>query len=165
MAHELCHALREGVGAERSRRYHHGTVRYCGHLLASELDQGVVLDGAGDRLGEALAVDGQGAACRDGGGAGQGQKPRAHEGKLSLELSGGRVGPVALEGVRADELGQIARVMGRGRHGRPHLIEGGGNVFVCERECALRAGQTRTDYRDLIHRNSSELEDRCVNVG
>ena len=92
-----------------------GPVRERGRLVAHDVDARVSLDERGDERGEAVAVDRERAARGDGRRAGAGEQQAAERRELVLEQPGGGGRVVALEGVRADELGEERRVVRRDR--------------------------------------------------
>ena len=82
-------------------------------LLMHDLDQGVGEDRVGNHRREELAVDSQGSACRHGAFIGALQKQRAEGAHLFLQQARGGIHAVSLEGVGADDLAQLIRMMRR----------------------------------------------------
>ena len=94
-----------------------------GDLFAVDGDAGFGGDALGDAAGELDAVDGEGVAGGDGGGVGFGEEDGAGAAHLLLEQPGGGVFGLGLEGVGADELGEVGWSGGLRWSGGAHLVE------------------------------------------
>ena len=70
-----------------------------------------------------VAVDGEGVAGGDGGGVGVGEEEGVGAAHLLLEEPGGGVFGLGLEGVGADEFGEVGGLVGLGGAVRAHLVE------------------------------------------
>ena len=94
------------------------------HLFADYGDVGLGFDEGGYFCGEFGAVYGEGVASGDGGGVGGGEEEGVGSTHLLLEEPGGGVLGLGLEGVGADELGEVGGLVGLGGAMRAHLVEG-----------------------------------------
>ncbi|OQC34704.1 MAG: hypothetical protein BWX64_02735 [Acidobacteria bacterium ADurb.Bin051] len=123
----------------------------CGQgrdLGADDLDPGGGGEGGGHAAGERLPVDGERPAGRHRRGAGGADDERAEPFHLPLEQPGGVVGVVAPQRVAADELGEIAGLVGRRRAFRTHLVEHHRHPAAGELPGALGAGEAAADDVD-----------------
>ncbi len=108
-------------------------------------------DAGGDAAGELDAVDGEGVASGDGGGVGFGEEDGPGPAHLLLEEPGRGVFGLGLEGVGADQFGEVGGLVGLGGACGAHLVErdlaaeGGGL------QSGLRAGEASADDFDLLH--------------
>ena len=100
-----------------------GSVGMRGDFLAHDGDQRMRRDRVGDRLREALAIDGQRRARRHAVRVGRAHDQRAEPPHLLLQEADGVIELVAAERVGADELGEPIGLVDRGRPHRPHLVE------------------------------------------
>ena len=80
-------------------------------------------DAGGYAGGEEFAVYGEGVAGGDGGGVGVREEEGACSAHLLLEEPGGGVFGLGLEGVGADELGEVGGLVGFGGARGAHLVE------------------------------------------
>ncbi len=105
---------------------------------------------AATRAENSIAVDGEGVAGGDGGGVGVGEEEGAGAAHLLLEEPGGGVFGLGLEGVGADEFGEVGGLVGLGGAGGAHLVEvdfaaeGGGL------EGGFGAGESAADDLDTL---------------
>ena len=86
----------------------------------------MLLEAVADAGGEEEAVDGEGVSGGDGGGVGVGEQEGIGKAHFVLEQPGGGVFGLRLEGVGADELGEVGSLVGFGRAMRAHFVEGDG---------------------------------------
>ncbi len=120
-------------------------------LFALNGDARVVFELFSDAAGELDAVDGEGVAGGDGGGVGCGEEEGVGAAHLLLEQPGRGIFGFGLEGVGADELGEVGGLVGFGGAERAHLgerdvaAEGGGL------ECGFGTGESAADDVDLFH--------------
>ena len=103
----------EGVGIAGVER---------GDLFAVDGDSVLGCDAGGDAAGELDAVNGQGVAGGDGGGVGLGQENGSGAAHLLLEEPRGGVFGFGLEGVGADEFGEVGGLVGLGGAAGAHLV-------------------------------------------
>ena len=94
-----------------------------GDLFAVDGDAGFGGDAGGYAFGEFDAVYGEGVAGGDGGGVGFGEEEGAGAAHLLLEEPGGGVFGLGLEGVGADEFGEVGGLVGLGGARGAHLVE------------------------------------------
>jgi hypothetical protein len=80
-------------------------------------------DAVGDACGEFDSVDGERVAGGNCGSVGFGEEDAAGSAHLLLEEPGGCVFRLGLEGVGADEFGEVAGLVGFGGAGGAHLVE------------------------------------------
>ena len=97
-----------------------------GDLFAADGDAGTVFQQRGDAAGELDTVDGEGVAGGDGGGVGFAEEKGVGAAHLLLEEPGRGVFGLGLEGVGADEFGEVGGLVGLGGAVRAHLVEGDG---------------------------------------
>ena len=95
-----------------------------GNLLPPDGDMGVFLHQPGDRGAEGVPVHRQGAAGRHPHRFSHRQQAAAHPAHFLFQQAGGRVQPVGLEAVGADQLGKTGALVGRGKVGRFLFPEG-----------------------------------------
>ena len=123
-----------------------------GDLFADYGDVGLGVDEFGDFCGKLDAVDGEGVAGGDGGGVGFGEEDTAGLAHLLLEEPGSGVFGLGLEGVGADELGEVGGLVGLGGARRAHLVEGDFGAEGCRLKGCLGASEASSDYLDFPRR-------------
>ena len=94
-----------------------------GDFFAVDGDAGFGCYAGGYSGGEEFAVYGEGVAGGDGGGVGVGEEEGVGSAHLLLEEPGGGVFGLGLEGVGADEFGEVGGLVGLGGAGGAHLVE------------------------------------------
>ena len=114
-------------------------------------DAGFGGDTGGDALGELDAVDGEGVAGGDGGGVGFGEEDAAGAAHLLFQEPGSGVFGLGLEGVGADEFGEVAGLVGLGGARGAHLVEIDFASAFCGLQGGFRAGETAADDFDFFH--------------
>ena len=122
-----------------------------GDLFAVDGDAGFGGDAGRDALRELDAIDGEGVAGGDGGGVGVGEQEASGAAHLLLEQPGGGVFTLGLEGVGADELGEVGGLVGLSGAVRAHLVEVYGAASGGGLERGLGAGEAAADYFNLLH--------------
>ena len=123
-------------------------------FFAVDGDAGLGGDAVGDAAGELDAVDGEGVAGGNGGCVGFGKQDGAGAAHLLLEQPGRGVFGLGLEGVGADEFGEVGGLVGLGGAVRAHLVEVDFAAERCGLERGFRAGQTAADDLDFLHGSS-----------
>ena len=113
-------------------------------------DAGFGGDAGGDAAGELDAVDGEGVAGGDGGGVGFGEEDGAGAAHLLLEEPGGGVFGLGLEGVGADEFGEVGGLVGFGGAGGAHLVEVDFAAEASGLECGFGACEASADHLDFL---------------
>ena len=116
----------------------------------------------GDAARELDAVDGERVAGGDGGGVGCGEEERVGAAHLLLEQPGRGVFGLGLEGVGADELGEVGGLVRFGGAERAHLGERDVAAEGCGLECGFGAGESAADDVDRV---SCWLRIRCSRIG
>jgi len=139
-----------GGRGERAGREDGLAGRDLGHLLPPDLDAGQALERRRDLAREALAVEGEGAPRRHRGAARRRDDERPELLHLALQEPGGVVGIVAAQRVAAHQLGEVARLVRRGRTDGPHLMEDDGHAAPRQLVGALRAREPGADDVDGV---------------
>ena len=115
-------------------------------FLAADLDQRLVLKRRSDRGGKAIAVDRKRSAGRQHVGVGRAHHQRAEPAHfLVQEADGAALRVVGAERVRANELGEISRLVHCGRAQRPHFVQHHGHAAARELPGRLRTGEAAAD--------------------
>ena len=121
-------------------------------LAALHRHQRMAQQGVGDIIGEAVAVNRQGAAGRNLVAAGGGHDERAGASHLLVQESDGVLHLVIrAEGVRADEFGQALRLVGVGADGRAHFVQHDRHAGAGGLPGGLRSGHAAADDVDWLH--------------
>ncbi len=87
----------------------------------------------------------------DGGGVGCGEEEGVGAAHLLLEEPGGGVFGLGLEGVGADELGEVGGLVGLGGADGAHLVEGDFAAESGGLQGGFGAGEAAADDFDLLH--------------
>ncbi len=124
------------------------------YLFAMDGDARLGCDAFGYAPGEFDAVDGEGVAGGDGGGVGFGEEDAAGAAHLLFEEPGGGVFGFGLEGVGADELGEVGGLVGFGGAGGAHLVEVDVATAFRGLKCCFGSGEAAADDLDLLHSSS-----------
>ncbi len=111
-------------------------------------------DAGGDAGGEEFAVYGEGVTGGDGGGVGVGEEEGVGAAHLLLEEPGGGVLGLGLEGVGADEFGEVGGLVGLGGADGAHLVEVDFAACCGGLECCFGTGEAATDDFNSLHRLS-----------
>ena len=136
------------IGSERASRDDGRTFGNARALLVYELDVGRCVDETLHGSGEFVAIDCERTACSHTRVKGAGKEFGAEHGELVLERACRRLGVDALERVRADELGDVTRLVhGRGTLGA-HLDKTYENPTRGELQRGLATGEPCPDDRD-----------------
>ena len=107
-----------------------------GDLFAVDGDAGFGSYAGGYSFGELDAVYGEGVAGGDGGGVGVGEEDGTGAAHLLFEEPGGGVFGLGLEGVGADEFGEVGGLVGLGGTRGTHLVE----IDFAAEFCCLKGG-------------------------
>ena len=110
-----------------------------------------MLELIGDAAGELDAVDGECVAGGDGRGVSCGEQERVRSTHLLFEQPGRGVFGLGLEGVGADELGEVRGLVRFGGAERAHLGERDVAAECGGLECGLGTGESAADDVDLFH--------------
>ena len=123
--------------------------RQAGDLAALDGDERMRFERRRDRVGEAVAVDGQRAAGRHLIGVAFGHDQRAQRAHLLMQQAD-RVGfgIVRAEGVGADELGKAFGLVGVGAANRAHLVQHDRNAGLGDLPGGFGAGEAAADDMD-----------------
>ena len=139
----------------------------CGDLFALDFDAWLLRELLGDAAGELDAVDGEGMAGGDGGGVGCGEEEAVGATHLLFEQPGRGVFGFGLEGVGADQLGEVGCLVRLGGAERAHLGEGDLAVGTrCEGgglQSGFRTGESAADDVNILH-VSSGYEMACLSA-
>ena len=122
-----------------------------GDFFAADFDTWMSGDEVGDAAAEFSAVDGEGVAGGDGGFVGGGEEEGACAAHFLLEEPGGGVFGFALEGVGADEFGEVGGLVGLGGAEGAHFGE---DDFAAEAgglQGGFGAGEAAADDVDSFH--------------
>ncbi|MNX74228.1 hypothetical protein D3C86_1056610 [compost metagenome] len=140
--------------------------RQAGDFLAHDGDEGVGFQFGCHGLGEAVAVDGQGAARRDLMGVAAFHDDGAQRPHLGVQQADGVVFPVVrTEGVGADQLGQAIRLVRVGLDARhaAHFMQDDGHAGLGDLPGGFGAGEAAADD---VHRGGDGLgSGSCVRHG
>ena len=139
--------------------------RYPGDFLAHDGHQRMGFQLCGNRLGKALAVDCQRAAgghlmVRCGG---DDQAARAAHFLVQHAHGIGRM-VVRAEGIGADQLGQMVRLMGFGALYAPHFMQDHGHARVCGLPGGFGAGHAAADDMDRFDAHEGDMRSPAPRV-
>ena len=155
-AGQLAERLRQGRGRERAGGDDHTVPlrgRQAGDLAALEADQRMGENRRLDRLGEAVAIDGKGAAGRHlmrVGAAHDRCEPSARISRCSTPTALAR-SIVGAERIRADELGETPGTVRVRRCDRPHLVQHDRRAGLRRLPRGFRARQSPADDVNGTH--------------
>ena len=120
------------------------------HLLPVDGDILTLLHHAGDSGAEGIAVHRQRAAGGHAGLLGGGQQPAAHAAHLFLQQTGGRVQPLSLQAVGANQLCKALAFVGRGKVDGLLLVQLYLHALARQPESCFAARQTRAQNSYFI---------------
>ena len=117
----------------------------------------MLIERARDGVGENFAVHGQRFAARYRARVGHVEHQRAQRFHLGLQHAGRGEGVFALQGIRADQLGRFAGLMGLSEPLWAHFMEDHRNTVACQKMGGLAAGQTTADHMDAWVRHAGSF--------
>ena len=120
-------------------------------FFAADFDVGLGGDEVGDAAREFDAVDGEGVAGGNGAGVGGLEEEGVGAAHLLFEQPGRGVFAFTLEGVGADELGEVGGLVGFGGAEGTHLGEDDVTAEAGGLQCGFGSGESAADYVDRFH--------------
>ena len=158
VAHHLAQAGGKRPVRQRPRRHDGHGLRLAGNFLdalAHDLDARVRRQLLRDVARESLAVDGKRTARRHAHSIRRRHDERAETAHLLLEDADGVLKTRAAQRIAADKLGEVRRLVRRGRCDGAHLVEQDLDAALCSLPGGLAAGEPRAHDDDLLHFDAS----------
>ncbi len=158
LAGQVEDCLRQGRRGERAGGDNDAVPRLgrqAGDLAAVQGNVGMGQQPCGHRVGEPVAVDGQGAARRNLMGVAAGHDDRVQPAHLGVQQADCASGPVVgAERVGADQLGQLVRLVGVCAAHGAHFVQDHGDAGLGDLPGGLGTGQAAAD--DMNRREAHE---------
>ena len=153
-AHLAVDRVEQRVRGQRAGRDDHLPFRDLGHLAVDHLDVRMGLDFLGHRARKRFAVNRERAACLDAVCVRAGEDQAVQTAQLLFEQAGGIGQLVRAQRVRADQLGEVVRVVRRAVLRGLHLMQAHLNAALRElpRSLAAREARAYNGYNRIIHR-------------
>ena len=141
--------LRKCIRRQRARGDNRGLIFVNPHnFFAPYLNQRLPRDGVGHASGECNTIDGEGMSGRNGAFPRNIQQQRSRAPHFLFQQPGRGILGIRLQGVRADQFGEIGSLMRRCRPHGAHLEEFDGNTSPSALPRRFRPRQTRTNDFD-----------------
>ena len=151
-AHEFSQRSGERRGSQGAGGHNGRTLgRQVCDLFAYDFNPGASRQGFGHCRGESFPVHRKRSSAGDSMAISKLEQQGIQCLQLLLEQPGGCARLVRLEGVAADNLGQMGRLVGKGVSGRPHFTQPHGETPPCNLPGRLGTRQAAADDQDRFH--------------